>query len=261
GDVVQELDWSVGEIMATLRRLVLDERTLVIFTSDNGPWTSYGEHAGSAGPFREGKLTTFEGGQRTPFIARWPGHIAAARVTDALFTAMDLHATIAALIGAKLPDVRHDGTDLTPLLLGRPGAKGRDEFWYYSTDELHAVRQGDWKLHVPHEYLTLIAGPGRGGKPSNFGHIQPGATGAIENSGLRGIASRHGYKFAPLGLALYNLKDDPGETRDVAAAHPEIVARLQQVVAAARADLGDALTGIKPTQARAVGDVRRDGGN
>jgi len=256
GDVVEELDWSVGEIMATLHRHGLDERTLVIFTSDNGPWTSYGEHAGSSGPFREGKLTVFEGGQRTPFVARWPGKIAAGRTTDELMTAMDLHATLANVIGATLPDVRHDGRDLTPLLLGQPGARGRDEFWYYSTDELHAVRQGAWKLHLPHEYLTLIAGPGRGGKPSNFGQIVPGATGRIENSGLRGIASRHGYKFEKIGLALYNLKDDPGETRDLASAHPEIVARLQQVAAAARAELGDTLTGVKPTQTRSVGEAR-----
>ncbi len=256
GDVVQELDWSVGEIMAALRRHGLDERTLVLFSSDNGPWTSYGEHAGSAGPFREGKLTVFEGGQRTPLIARWPGRVAAGRSADQLIAAMDLHATLAAVVGAPRPDVKQDGLDLTPLLLGEAGAKGREEFWYYSTNDLHAVRQGDWKLHVPHEYLTLIAGPGRGGKPSNFGQIVPGASGSIQNSGLRGIASRHGYKFEHIGLALYDLKADPGETRDVAADHPEIVARLQQVAAAARADLGDAATGIKPTHARPVGEAR-----
>ncbi len=256
GDVVEELDWSVGEIMAALRRQRLDERTLVIFSSDNGPWTSYGDHAGSSGPFREGKLTVFEGGQRTPFVARWPGRIAAGRVTPELMTAMDLHATLTSLIGAKPPQVKRDGVDLTPLLLGQPGAKGRDEFWYYSTEELHAVRQGAWKLHLPHEYLTLVAEPGRGGKPSNFGRIQPGATGSIQNSGLRGIASRHGYKYEPIGLALYNLENDPGESRNVAAAHPEIVARLQKVAGAARADLGDALTGVKATHARPVGNAK-----
>lgn len=255
GDVVEELDWSVGEIMATLRRLGLDERTLVIFASDNGPWTSYGDHAGSAGPFRSGKLTTFEGGHRTPFIARWPARVPAARVSDELFTAMDLHATLATLIGATLPPKNYDGLDLSPLLLGRPGAKGRSEFWYYSTNELQAVRQGDWKLHLPHTYLALAAAPGRGGKPANFGQIKPGATGAITNSGLSGIASRHGYRFEKIGLALYNLKADPGETRDLASAHPELVARLQHVAAAARADLGDALTNVPPTHVRPVGNV------
>ena len=256
GDVVEELDDSVGQIMATLRRLGLDERTLVIFASDNGPWTSYGDHAGSAGPFREGKLTTFEGGHRTPLIARWPGRVAAGRVSDELITAMDLHATLATLIGAKLPAKHYDGLDLRPLLLGENNAKGRAEFWYYSTDELHAVRQGDWKLHLPHEYLALAAAPGRGGKPANFGQITPGATGSIQNSGLRGIASRHGYKFEHIGAALYNLKTDPGETRDVAGEHPDIVARLQKVAAAARADLGDALTQVRSTHARSVGDAR-----
>jgi arylsulfatase len=255
GDVVEELDWSVGEIMATLRRLGLDDRTLVIFASDNGPWTSYGDHAGSAGPFREGKLTTFEGGHRTPFIVRWPKRVPAGRVSDELFTAMDLHATLATLIGAKLPAKDYDGRNLLPLLLGEPGAKGRDEFWYYSTGELQAVRLGPWKLHLPHEYLTLAAAPGHGGKPANFGRINPGTTGAITNSGLSGIASRHGYRFEKIGLVLYNLQDDPGETHDVAAQRPDIVARLQKVAAAARADLGDTLTSVKPTHARPVGDI------
>lgn len=256
GDVVEELDWSVGEIMATLRRLELDESTLVIFASDNGPWHSYGNHAGSAGPFRSGKLTAFEGGHRTPFIARWPVRVPAKRVSDELITAMDLHATLARMIDAKLPTTHYDGLDLRPLLFGQSNAKGRDEFWYYSTAELHAVRQGAWKLHLPHEYLELAAAPGRDGKPSNFGQIVPGATGSIQNSGLRGIASRHGYTFEKIGAALYNLADDPGETKDVAAAHPEIVARLQRVAAHARADLGDALTNVKPTHARPVGDIR-----
>jgi arylsulfatase A-like enzyme len=255
GDVVEELDWSVGEISATLRRLGLDERTIIIFASDNGPWTSYGDHAGSAGPFREGKLTTFEGGHRTPCIVRWPKRVPAGRVSDELFTAMDLHATLATLIGAKLPGKDYDGRNLLPLLLGEPGAKGRDEFWYYSTGELHAVRSGPWKLHVPHEYLVLAGPPGRGGKPANFGRIVPGTTGAITNSGLSGIASRHGYRFEKTGLELYNVKDDPGENRNVAEAHPEIVARLQKIVAAARADLGDTLTGIKSARARPVGEV------
>jgi arylsulfatase len=256
GDVIEELDHSVGELMAALRRLGLDERTLVIFASDNGPWTSYGDHAGSAGPFREGKLTTFEGGHRTPCIVRWPGHVPAGRVTGEMVAAMDLHATLTNLIGGKFPEKNYDGRDLRPLLMGETGAKGRDEFWYYSTDELHAVRLGDWKLHLPHEYLTLAGPPGRGGKPTNFGKIRPGETGSIQNSGLRGIAARHGYTFGSIGTALYNLRDDPGETHDLAAARPDIVARLQEVAARARADLGDALTQVKPAHARAAGDVR-----
>jgi arylsulfatase len=253
GDVVQELDWGVGEIMATLKRLGLDEKTLVVFSSDNGPFLSYGEHAGSAGPLREGKLTTFEGGMRTPCLVRWPGHVPAARVSDEPFSTMDFHVTFAHLAGATLTEVKRDGVDVLPLLLGQPGAKGRDEFWFYSGEELHAVRRGDWKLHVPHEYLVVAAEPGRGGKPSNYGKMKPES---IELSGIKGIASRHGYRVETTGIALYNLKDDPSELNNVAAAHPDIVARLQLDVAAARADLGDALTKTVATNARPAGDVR-----
>ncbi|MBI5690134.1 MAG: sulfatase-like hydrolase/transferase [Verrucomicrobia bacterium] len=253
GDVVQELDWSVGEILAALRRLGLDDKTLVIFSSDNGPFLSYGEHAGLSGPLREGKLTTFEGGMRTPCLIRWPGRVPAGRVSDEPWSTMDLHVTLAGLIGAKLPEVKRDGGDVLPLLLGTPGARGRDELWYYAGDELHAVRLGDWKLHVPHDYLTVAAEPGRGGKPSNWANMKPQS---IENSGIRGIASRHGYRVESIGVALYNLRDDPAETRNLATTHPEIVARLQERVAAARADLGDSLTGAKGANLRPAGDVR-----
>src|SRR5262245_22411541 len=126
GDVVQELDWSVGEILAALHRNGLDDKTLVIFTSDNGPFLSYGEHAGSAGPFRGGKLTTFEGGVRMPGIVRWTGHVATGKVTDEMVSTMDLYVTIAKLAGAKLPDVKLDGIDIAPLLFGQTGAKGRE---------------------------------------------------------------------------------------------------------------------------------------
>jgi arylsulfatase len=253
GDVVQELDASVGDLMAALKRLGLDDNTLVIFTSDNGPFLSYGEHAGSAGPLREGKLTTFEGGMRTPCLVRWPGRVPAARVSDEPFSTMDLHVTFAALIGAKLTDAQRDGSDVLPLLLGAPGAKGRDDFWFYSGEELHAVRRGEWKLHVPHDYLVVAAEPGIGGKPSLYGKMKPESH---EVSGIRGIASRHGYRVETTPLALYNLKTDPGERTNLAAAHPEIVARLQLDVAAARADLGDSLTKTPGPQIRPAGDVR-----
>jgi arylsulfatase A-like enzyme len=253
GDVVQELDWSVGEILATLQRLGLDEQTLLIFTSDNGPFLSYGEHAGSAGPLREGKLTTFEGGVREPCLIRWPKHVPAGRVSDEIVSTMDLYVTFSKLIGATLPTVKLDGVDLSPLLLGDVGAKGRDAFWYYSADELHAVRRGDWKLHVPHEYLTVAAEPGRGGKPSNFGKLKPES---ITLSGIRGIASRHGYRVETIGLSLFNLKNDLGEKDNVADSHPEIVEQLQREVEAARADLGDSLTNRHSANVRPAGVVR-----
>ena len=250
GDVVEELDWSVGEIMAALRKHGLDDRTLVFFASDNGPFLSYGEHAGSAGPLREGKLTTFEGGVRVPCLVRWPGRVPAQRVNGEMASTMDWYVSLAKLIDAKLPAAKVDGVDLTPLLLGKTGAKGREVFWYYSGDELQAVRQGDWKLHLPHEYLVVAAEPGRGGKPSNYDRLQPES---IELSGIRGIASRHGYRVEKIGLALYDLRHDPGETNDLAAHRPEIVERLQRVAAAARADLGDTLTHIPAANARSAG--------
>src|SRR6185437_965710 len=127
------------------------------------------------------KLTTFEGGVRVPGIMRWSGKVPAGRVSDELFTTLDLFATLAHLIGARLPEVKIDGLNLTPLLLGEKGAKGREVFWYYSGDELHAIRQGNWKLHLPHEYLSVAGEPGKGGKPSNFGKLKPEP---IELSGI-----------------------------------------------------------------------------
>lgn len=250
GDVIEELDWSMGEILAALEKHGLTDRTLVIFTSDNGPFLSYGEHAGSAGPLRGGKLTCFEGGLREPCIMRWPGRIPAGRVCDELVSSLDLLPTIAGLIGAPLPDRKLDGLDAWPLLSRATDKSPRKNFLYFNGDELHAVREGDWKLHLPHDYLVVAGAPGRDGKPSNWDKMEPRD---IEDSGIRGIASRHGYKVEHLGLTLYNLREDVGETTDVAAAHPEIVARLQTLAAAAREDLGDPLTGITGTGRRPVG--------
>jgi len=251
GDVVEEIDWSVGEILAALGKHGLDEKTLVIFTSDNGPFLSYGDHAGSAAPLREGKLTTFEGGIRTPCIMRWPGKIPAGRVCDELVSSIDLLPTIAALVGADLPPRPIDGKDAWPLLAGREDvATPHEAFYYYAGRELQALRSGRWKLHFPHEYLTVAGPPGRDGKPANFENLKPKS---IQQSGIHGIASRHGYEVRRIGLALYDLEADPGETRNLAGEHPEIVARLLQLAEAARADLGDALTRREGTGVRPAG--------
>ena len=248
GDVIEELDWSVGEVMAALLRHGLDGRTLVIFTSDNGPFLSYGSHAGSAGPLRGGKLTTFEGGVRVPTLMRWPGKIPAGRVSHELATTMDILPTVAQLIGAKLPR-SVDGKDIWQLLSGKPGAKSPHEvFYYYAGTELHAVRSGDWKLHLPHPFLEVAGEPGRDGKPSNFANLTPAS---LQKSGLEGIATRHGYRVERIGRALYNLKDDVGETRDVADKHSDVVRRLEALAEKARQDLGDSLsnrtgTGLRP---------------
>lgn len=250
GDVIEELDWSVGEVMKAIQDAGLERDTLVLFLSDNGPFLSYGAHAGSAGPFREGKLTTFEGGVRVPFLARWPGKVPAGRVCDELFTGLDLLPTIATIIGAKLPTARIDGVDLSPLLLGARGATGRPSFAYFSGSELHAVRSGRWKLHFPHEYLTVNGPPGKGGKPANHENMTPRA---IEESGIRGIASRHGYRVETIGLSLFDLEADPGESRNVAAEHPDVVKQLATLAEGIRADLGDPLTGVKGSGLRAPG--------
>ena len=218
GDVIMEIDWSVGRIMAALAAHGLDEHTLVIFTTDNGPWLSYGNHAGSAGGFREGKGTTFEGGVRVPFFARWPGRIPAGKVSREPAMTIDLLPTLARLIGAELPKHKIDGRDIWPILAGMPGARSPHEaLYFYWGRELQAVRSGTWKLHFPHEYRSLTGKPGADGKPN-------------------------GYTLQKIGLALFDLETDPGETRNVADRHPDVVARLQKLADQIRDDLGDTAT-------------------
>jgi len=148
GDVIEEIDWSVGRILKTLKSLFIDEKTLVLFTSDNGPWLSKGENGGSALPLRDGKGTTYEGGMRVPCIARWPGKIPAGKVCYELCAAIDLLPTIAKLAGTKAPADRViDGRDIWPLMSGKLGAKSPHKaFYYYKGDMLEAVRSGKWKL-------------------------------------------------------------------------------------------------------------------
>ncbi len=251
GDVVEELDDSVGRIVGTLDRLKLRERTLIIFASDNGPFLSYGNHAGSAGRLREGKLTTFEGGMRTPCIMNWPGQIHAGRTCDEIAATVDLIPTVAELTGGKLSNNRIDGLSLVSLLTSGHDAKSpRDSYYFYAGEELQAVRQGPWKLHLPHDYLTVNGPPGLNGKPANFANMQPKS---MDQSGLAGIASRHGYRVAHIELSLFNLHDDPSETKNVIADHPDVVSRLQALAEQARADLGDTLTNRKGNGVREVG--------
>ena len=231
GDVIEEIDWSVGQVLSTLKKHGLDENTLVIFTSDNGPWLSYGNHAGSAGPFREGKGTTWEGGVREPCIMRWPGKIPAGTVCDELSATIDIFPTIAALADVPLPDHKIDGHDIRPLMFGEKGAKTPHEvYYYYWGTHLEAIRSGDWKLHFPHSYRSLTGEPGKDGLPG-------------------------GYTQQKTGLALYNLKTDKGETTDVKDDHPEIVAKLQKLAEIARADLGDSATKTQGTGKREPGRI------
>lgn len=219
GDVVEEIDDTVGRILTTLERLDLDEKTLVIFTSDNGPWLSYGNHAGSTGGLREGKGTSFEGGVRVPFVARWPGRIPAGTVIREPAMTIDLFPTLAALIGAPLPALPIDGKDISPLLLGEPDARSPHEalfFWWGR--HLDAVRSGQWKLHFPHRFRSLDGPPGADGMPSKY----------VQRS---------------VGLSLFDLQTDRFETTDVAVDHPGVVKRLTALADAARLDLGDTATG------------------
>ncbi|MBI1353384.1 MAG: sulfatase-like hydrolase/transferase [Acidobacteria bacterium] len=219
GDVIEELDWSVGQIFAALARAGVDDDTLVVFTSDNGPVVrparQLGHQSGSAGPLRGSKNTTWEGGMREPGLMRWPAKIPAGAVCRELATTMDLLPTIAKLAGATPPADRIiDGKDIAPLLFAEPGARSPHEaFYYYRDERLQAVRSGRWKLHT----------------------------------------YRPEWNDQPHEPLLFDLETDVGETTDVAAKNPEVVARLQVLADKARADLGDAARGRRGQNARPPG--------
>jgi arylsulfatase A-like enzyme len=203
GDAVEELDFHTGRLLDQIDAWDLRENTMVIFTSDNGPWSNDQENQrrknggalawGSSGPLREAKGSTWEGGMRVPCIASWPGHIPEKRVNHAIFSSIDLFPTFARLTGYQMPDDRIiDGVDQTDLLLGADQQGNRDHLYYFSNDHLHGVRQGKWKLLLP---------------------------------------DRKGYRWYVTDLGseeteLYNLEEDLGETDNIAAVHPEIVERL-----------------------------------
>jgi arylsulfatase A len=154
GDVIEELDWSVGEVVKSLKKQGLEENTLVVFTSDNGPWLIFDVEGGSAGPLRQGKGTTFEGGQRVPTVAYWPGRIKPGSVYDDLATHLDFYPTIISLTGSQKTQTTKslDGEDISPVLFGTGKRKG-DEFAYYSSGKIEAFRKGDWKLRLPQEAI------------------------------------------------------------------------------------------------------------
>ncbi|OHB69135.1 MAG: arylsulfatase [Planctomycetes bacterium RBG_13_63_9] len=233
GDVIMEIDWSVGQILDTLGRLGIDQNTLVIFTSDNGPWLSYGDHAGCALPLREGKGTMFEGGCREACIMRWPARIPAGTVCNELAATIDVLPTIAEIVGVELPKDRIiDGKSILPLMEGTPDAKTPHEAYYhYWGRALQAVRSGKWKLHFPHAYPSLDGRPGgAAGKPAP-------------------------YTQKNIELALFDLQSDVGETTNVAGQHPEVVERLKALAEKARQDLGDAATGRQGKNVRKPGTI------
>jgi arylsulfatase A len=198
GDVVEEIDWSVGEVLRTLRQHGLDGNTLVMFSSDNGPW-----YQGSPGKLRGRKNTTYEGGVREPFIARWTGHIPPGRVVSGLASMMDVVPTVAKICGSALPSKPLDGIDIWPLLHGDKASIDRDPLLYFDNWDLQCARMMDWKLHV-----------------------------ARHNTGAYMPAPAIGRRSYPLPKPeLYNLKTDPDESYDVAPEHPEIVAQIQAKIA------------------------------
>jgi len=222
GDWVEEVDWSVGRVMDTLRELKLDSRTLVLFTSDNGPWLVKGKDAGVAGPLRGGKGSTWEGGMREPTIAWWPGKIAPGTACDAPVSEIDVLPTLVKLAGGEVPSGRAiDGMDIWPLLAGQTKESPHEALFYFKSNQLEAVRSGPWKLAIVHQG----AGMGKAKAAQGSAPAQP---------------------FTP---ALYNLDTDIGETTDVAAQHPDVVKRLQGHVAKMDADLGakGAGPGVRPS--------------
>lgn len=204
GDVMMEIDWSVGQIMKALEVNGVDENTFVIFTSDNGPWTSYGDHAGTT-PYREAKGTSFDGGVRSATIMKYPGEIEAGSESNDAICSIDLMPTIANLAGADLPENEIDGKNVWDLITMKPGAENPHDYYAFSNgNDFQGVMSGDgrWKLHVPHEYRHVETF-GQDGFPGNY--IQK-----------------------EIELALFDMKSDPYERMNVIADHPEVARQLQK---------------------------------
>lgn len=220
GDVMMELDWSIGQLRNKLKELRMEENTLLIVTSDNGPWINYGNHAGSTGGLREGKGTSFEGGQKVPCLMTWKGVIPGGTICNNLASSIDILPTLAAITGAELSGRKIDGVNIYELMKGDFSQNPRDHFlYYYRKNSLESIRKGDWKLVLPHHSRTY-----EGFKPGLDG--MPGQVN--ENHFVEG--------------GLYDLRRDPGERYNVRGDYPEIEAELLKIAAAAREDLGDDLT-------------------
>lgn len=233
GDMMMEIDWSVGEILSTLEKNGLSKNTLVIFTSDNGPWINFGNHAGSTGGFREGKGDSFEGGQRVPCLMKWPGHIQEGTVCNKLASTIDILPTLAAITNSSLPEKKIDGVNILSLLLGDENANPRESFlYYYRKNSLEAVRKGDWKLVFAHPGRTYVG-------------FKPGA------DGFPGEVNEN-FQFEE---GLYDLRRDPGERYDVKGYYPDVVAELKKLADEARIDLGDDIQKIEGKNVRMPGRI------
>ncbi|MDG2083363.1 MAG: sulfatase [Planctomycetota bacterium] len=237
GDVIREIDDSVGQIVAALEKNNILDNTLVIFTSDNGPWLSYGDHAGTTGGLREGKGTTFEGGVRVPFVARFPGVIPAGKECNTPCMTIDILPTLVELTGGTSPDKEIDGVSILPQLRGDVAAAPPHKalyFWYHRGD-LEAMRMGQWKLHFPHNYRSLEGRP-----PGN-----------------NGIPAKYNYKMRT-ELALYDLESDPHETKDLSETNAGVAVEMMGLAIGIRQKLGDRLGKIEGTDVRKPGKLVSD---
>ena len=231
GDVMMEIDWSVGEVLKTLRELGLEENTLIILTSDNGPWANYGNHAGSAGGLREAKATTFDGGNRIPCIMYWKGKIQPGSTCNKLASNIDIFPTLAELSKAPLPEKKIDGVSLVPLINGNKDANPRENFvYYFNKNDLEAITDGTYKLVFPHRYVT-------------YGAYEPG------NDGMPGKLINADVHIPEL----YDLRRDPGERYNVLGQNLEVAAKLMKAADKMREELGDNLTRVKGTEKREPG--------
>jgi arylsulfatase len=233
GDVMEEVDWSVGEVMKTLRENNLLDNTIVIFTSDNGPWLTFGNNAGNTGGLREGKMTVWDGGLKVPCIISWQGHTHAGTVCNKLLTTMDILPTLMDICHAKMPVKKIDGVDFTRVLEGDRSVNPREVFVYYNDkNNLKAIRKNKWKLVFPARSLTY-------GPPATIGADRyPGKTAEVD-----------------VPLALYNLANDPGESRDVKDQYPQIVKELSAIADSYRHTLGDGLTHMVGAEVRPAAQV------
>ena len=235
GDVMMEIDWSVGQILQKLEEEGLSSQTLVVFTSDNGPWLNYGNHAGTTGGLREGKGVSFEGGQRVPCIMYWKGQIASGLINNQLVSGLDILPTFAEIAAAPLPKHKIDGLSLLALIRGEVKESPRKDFaYYYRKNNLEAVTDGDYKLVFPHTHRSY-----EGFVPANDGKPGP-------------VNEYHKLE-EPL---LFDLRRDPGERYNLYQALPDVVAHLEQIAEQHRADMGDDLQGVKGANLRPAGQAK-----
>ena len=231
GDVIMEIDWSVGQILNKLKEHDLHENTLFIFTSDNGPWLSFGNHAGSALPLREGKGTAWEGGQREPTVIYYPKKISGGRTIDTQMMAIDILPTIAEITGSELPEKKIDGKSVWKIWTGETDKSPHEAyFFYYRANDLHGVRYKNWKLYFPHIYRSLNGRPG----------------------GMDAYQAKYDMNEV-MKIELYDLSNDISETRDVAEQYPEVVEKIKSLANKMREKLGDRLYEIKGSENRPVG--------